>query len=455
MSDRPDGFGGRDIYRCRKLPNGKWSLPQNLGEKINTPYDEDAPFVHPNGKDFYFSSQGHQSMGGFDIMVSEMDENGNLGAVTDMPYPINTTDDDVFFVTSADSRRAYYASAHEDKSGHGEKDIYVVSLVDSKEEELLALLKGAFVAAPGEALPQGLEVIVTDKNSGDLVGIYRPQRSGTFTTILRPGNDYFISYQKDGAEFESEELSVQRTDAYQEINRAISLKPIQIPSTKKPEEEMLLDVNVILKGAKEKPVAGAKIELAEKGGEFTSYTADANGKYNDIKIYTNKNYELKASSGENQSEVLSFSTSGIKTKELQKTIYLGEVVVATGDEKKASFINYFTYNMNKVEANPDYEKFLEDLLNAVKTNGKAEITIRSSASKVPTTKYNGSNLKLAQVRAENLKKELTAYLTQKGISTKNVSFKLKSEVGGPAYKGDFLINKKTFERHQFVEASVK
>jgi hypothetical protein len=457
VSDRPGGLGGRDIYRCRKLPNGKWSLPQNLGPKINTEYDEDCPFVHPNGKDFYFSSEGHSTMGGYDIMVSEMDADGNLNSdVVSMPYPINTTDDDVFYVTTADSRRAYYASAHEDRTGYGEKDIYLISLVDNKDQELLALLKGQFIAPEGEKLPEGLEVIVTDKNSGDMVGIYRPQRSGTFTTILQPGKDYVISYQQDGKEFQTEDLAVLKKDAFQEINREVFLKPVQLPSTQK-HEDMLLDVNVILKGVKETPVAGAKIQLTEKGGTPQTFTADAKGKYQNIKILSGKNYELKAFNGENASDLMSFSTSGLNIKKLNKILYLAEEtpVVSTGGGDRARFINYFTYNKNKVEGNPDYEKFLGDLETSLKADGKAVITINSSASKVPTTQFGGSNLRLAQTRAENLKKELMAYLQKKGISLKGITFKLNPSVGGPEYKGDYIINRKEFEKFQFVEAIVK
>ncbi|MBC7865573.1 MAG: PD40 domain-containing protein [Bacteroidia bacterium] len=457
VSDRPGGFGGRDLYRCKKLPNGKWSLPLNLGPKINTQYDEESPFLHPNGKDFYFSSEGHSTMGGFDIMVAEMDADGKFGDVVDMPYPINTTDDDVFYVTSPDSRRAYYASSHEDRNGFGEKDIYLISLVDNNDQELLALFKGIFIPAKGENLPEGLEVIVTDKNTGDLVGIYRPQRSGTFTTILKPDMEYVVSYQKDGVEFQIEDLPVKKENAFQQINREIPLKPVQLAGTKKASEEAMLNVNVILKGEKEKPVAGAKIEIAEKDKDvpFTSYTANAKGVYENIKIETEKNYELKASSGTNTSEVLQFSTSGLNTKKLNKTIYLAEIVAVAANAEKAKFSNYFVYNKNKVESNPEYDKFLTDFENCVRTNGKAEITINSSASKVPTTQYGGSNLKLAQTRANNLKTELTEYLQKKGLPVKGIVFKLKPIVGGPEYKGDFIVNKKEFEKHQFVEAIVR
>lgn len=119
-SDRP-GEGGRDIYMARKLPNGEYAKPINLGPKINTKYDEDAPFIHPDGKTLYFSSKGHKSMGGYDIFSCTI--NLETGAILTEPvnvgYPINTADDDVFFVWSADNKRAYFASERE--GGYGEK----------------------------------------------------------------------------------------------------------------------------------------------------------------------------------------------------------------------------------------------------------------------------------------------------------------------------------------------
>ncbi|MFI5141720.1 MAG: hypothetical protein ACHQII_05135, partial [Bacteroidia bacterium] len=97
VSDRPGGMGGRDIYRCVKLPNGQWSLATNLGAPINTPYDEDGPFLGADGVTFYFASKGDQSMGGFDIMFSIIDENGKFSEPFTMGSPINTTDDDAFY----------------------------------------------------------------------------------------------------------------------------------------------------------------------------------------------------------------------------------------------------------------------------------------------------------------------------------------------------------------------
>lgn len=122
-SDRPGGFGGRDIYMVKKEGKGKWSEPMNLGSKINTAFDEDAPYFHPDGKTLYYSSNGPGSMGGFDIFVTEMadNEDGWLDALN-MGFPVNTPDDDIYFVLSQNGKSGYYASGME--GGYGEKDIY-------------------------------------------------------------------------------------------------------------------------------------------------------------------------------------------------------------------------------------------------------------------------------------------------------------------------------------------
>ena len=75
VSDRPGGLGGTDIWRCLKLPNGEWSKPFNLGPPINSSYNEQSPYIHPDGKTLYYSSDGEQSMGGYDIFFSKKIDN--------------------------------------------------------------------------------------------------------------------------------------------------------------------------------------------------------------------------------------------------------------------------------------------------------------------------------------------------------------------------------------------
>lgn len=123
-SEMPGGFGGLDIYKSVKDAKGKWSIAENLGENINTPYDEDAPFIFAKGNILYFSSKGHSSMGGYDIFRS-IDYDG-WTKPQNMGYPINTTDDDLYFSVSPDGKKGFFGSKRED--GYGLLDVYAVNL---------------------------------------------------------------------------------------------------------------------------------------------------------------------------------------------------------------------------------------------------------------------------------------------------------------------------------------
>ncbi|HHG84713.1 MAG TPA: hypothetical protein ENJ82_08180, partial [Bacteroidetes bacterium] len=123
-SDRPGGYGGLDIYMVKK-EGDKWGKPENVGPMINTPFNEDAPFIHPDNRTLYYSSNGPNGMGGYDIFVTELDDNKENWLVPlNMGPPINTPDDEIYFVLSADGLDGYYTSGKE--GGMGEKDIYEI-----------------------------------------------------------------------------------------------------------------------------------------------------------------------------------------------------------------------------------------------------------------------------------------------------------------------------------------
>jgi outer membrane protein OmpA-like peptidoglycan-associated protein/tetratricopeptide (TPR) repeat protein len=128
-SDRPSGLGGLDIYMVVKDSRGQWGKVTNLGPEINTIYDEDGPFINYDGKTLYFSSRGHEGMGGFDIYKSEYDSSSQKWTPpVNLGYPINTPDDDVYFVPTKDGQRGYYSSVKDD--GMGYTDIYMIKLPD-------------------------------------------------------------------------------------------------------------------------------------------------------------------------------------------------------------------------------------------------------------------------------------------------------------------------------------
>jgi len=224
-SDR-SGEGGMDIFRSRRLPTGEWAVAENLGEIVNTKYDEEAPFIHPDGKTLFFSSKGHSSMGGYDIFFSVLQDNGKWSTPMNIGFPMNTPDDEYFFVMSPDGKRAYYSSSN--GQGLGGKDIYLVHL-DRDREVPLTVYKGAIVPDSNGRVPKDVSIKVTDNETGELYGIYRPrQDNGRFVLILHPGKNYNIAYEADDYLFKSEKLYVPENTAYFEINRAIQMTPVAL-----------------------------------------------------------------------------------------------------------------------------------------------------------------------------------------------------------------------------------
>lgn len=393
ISDRPGGVGGRDIWKCTKLPNGNWSFGQNLGPPVNTPYDEESPYIHPSGNVLFYSSQGHQTIGGFDIFFSTKGDKG-WDAPINIGYPINTTDDDLYYVTSPDGKRGYYSSSATD--GFGEKDIYIINIPERKEQALV-LIKGSLIPATGEQLPSNIEIIATNNESGIVSGTYTP-RDGNFTIIIPPNSNYTLSYQRDGEEFLNEIMEVPADAAYQEIIKVINLKPFilgqpLVINEEKPEKK---DTIAVINKKTPKPV-------------------------------------LK------EEPVIKKDPPVVKMESLAKV-------------DKLNFQMFFKYNVTETDVNDlPFTQFIDNLIELYNKNGTVSINLISSASQVPTRAYK-SNKELAIVRAEKAKEQLLSTLKDKGIDTAKVNFvKTKSIVAGPQYNSDYLIIKDAYEKHQFVK----
>ena len=124
-SDRPGGFGGLDLYLSRKT-NGEWGPAVNLGPEINTQFNEDRPFIINKGKTIFFSSQGNENIGGYDLFRTDLQTNGIWSAPANLGYPVNTPDDDIFFMPVAEGKSGYY-SRFKESGGFGNEDIYRIT----------------------------------------------------------------------------------------------------------------------------------------------------------------------------------------------------------------------------------------------------------------------------------------------------------------------------------------
>lgn len=183
-SNRKGGFGGTDIYLCRRIGN-KWSEPQNAGPSINTPYDEDFPNIAPDGKSLYFSSKGHTSMGGYDIFKSNFEEDNSFSKPRNIGYPINTTDDDMNFRISRNGKYGYIATAK--PGGQGDLDIYRVSF--NEVENDYSVVIGEMSTKDNTAINYAdVFISVSNNISKEIVGNYLPNpATGRFVVILPPG----------------------------------------------------------------------------------------------------------------------------------------------------------------------------------------------------------------------------------------------------------------------------
>ena len=211
-SDRPGGFGGKDIYKVLRLPNGKWSKAMNLGATVNTPYDEDAPFIYTDKKTLYFSSKGHQNMGGFDVFKTVLEKSG-WSVPENLKYPINTVQDDIFFVLAASGKVGYYSSSR--LGGFGKQDIYRVLL---KDENVQQHVLTAVINSKKEKKPISAKIILIENESKKVIGIYKSNdNTGKFIMVVNPEKSYNVVIKSDEFQTYSAELDfdINKTDRFE------------------------------------------------------------------------------------------------------------------------------------------------------------------------------------------------------------------------------------------------
>lgn len=261
VSNKDGGFGNHDIYVTHWDTEKKdWGLAVNIGPTINTKYNEESVVIHPDGKTIYFSSQGHETMGGYDIFMSKLQADGTTwGKPENIGYPINSVDDDVFFVINASGRRGYYSSFKAD--GFGEKDIFMITFLGpekpvqlSAEDNLLAniaepvrekiiekqvdaatkritILKGVVRDAKTlKPLYSSIELIDVEENK-TLAKFESNETTGKYLVSLPSGKNYGLIVRADGYLFHSENFNIPETAAYQEVEKNVDLKRVEVGST--------------------------------------------------------------------------------------------------------------------------------------------------------------------------------------------------------------------------------
>jgi len=193
-SNRKGGFGGLDIYVSSRDSAGQWGPPTNLGDKINSPYNEETPFISEDGKTLYFSSYGHFNIGGYDIFYATRFDNGEWSSPLNMGFPINTPDDDLFYVPSGD-HFAYYSIYSE--TGYGMNDIFRLEIF-SDEHPRKFLIKGivSLGALPSKFF-ETISIDVVDVEKKDTITTVQPMSSGAYDFTISAG-EYDLNFMGDG-----------------------------------------------------------------------------------------------------------------------------------------------------------------------------------------------------------------------------------------------------------------
>ncbi len=217
-SNRPGGFGGQDLYISKKNNLGQWTAPINLG-KINTPYDEDSPFLHSDGKTLYFSSKGFNGIGGYDVFYTVFDlEKGTWSSPVHLPYPVSTPNDDLYFSWNLSGKTAYISTFWH--GGAGDKDIYKVEF--PQDQTKILVLNGVVkdTLSPIKSAKIVLRNLDTQKDEH-----YVSDENGGFRAVLEDNGKYMLEIKKEGYTHHTQFIDLRYPEQHQKIeNETIILK---------------------------------------------------------------------------------------------------------------------------------------------------------------------------------------------------------------------------------------
>lgn len=224
-SDRDGGQGNTDLYMVRKLPNGKWSLAQNLGGVVNTPWGEDFPYMASDGKTLYFSSEGHNSMGGYDLFYTIWDaENNTFSTPKNIGFPINNTEDNMSICYTEANRVAYISTVRE--GGVGDLDIWRVVFPEI-QDSYFTLVTGQITVPNPSVAYSDIMISVTKTDTQEEYGSYRPNgKSGRYTLALPPGK-YVMTVDAPGCATKIEALTVFDIGPQGEMSKDVLLTAAQ------------------------------------------------------------------------------------------------------------------------------------------------------------------------------------------------------------------------------------
>jgi outer membrane protein OmpA-like peptidoglycan-associated protein len=448
VSNRPGGYGGKDIYRMVKLPDGNWSVPYNLGPTINTPYDEESAFIGIDSKTLYFASNGPMSMGEFDIFITIKDEDGNWSTPINLGYPVNSTADDFYFTTTADGLKGYLTSSR--KEGYGDKDIYEI-YNDAFKTKDLALLKVKIRTSDLSEISENVSVSITCLNCDEKkTRLLKPRiRDGMLFDQLDPCREYEIAFKLDSTvdAFYKTKFNTLCKTGYQENNIDVVLdldKLIFVPAINYNLEITVSDAktNERLNNAtiSFKDIKTGKIIETISSNDTGLFNSNLLKKYG----YPGKkiNYEVIISKNNFITQTYEWNTE-LDTTQVFKLVYTLEKIDLGADLAKSLNIKSIYFEKKQSDLRPEAIVELDKIVKAMNNNPSIEVEIASHTDCIGARNY---NLSLSEKRA----KASATYIKARISNPKRVRGKGYGEsklVNDCACEGDVMSNC-TEEQHQ-------
>lgn len=411
VSDREGGFGGRDIYRIVKLPNGKWSEPINLGETINSEFDEDSPFMAVDNKTLYFASNGVNSMGGFDIFMSVRDEFDNWSAPINLGYPLNSTGDDIFYTTTMDGMTGYLTSFRRD--GYGEKDIYEIRN-NFLGKQAVSVLKGEIVVAGNKPLPEDISVTVNCLNCGDnnSLRLFPRLRDGIYFSKLEKCREYELIYTyNDGkTEFHRDVINTNCENEFEELHQRVLLRLDDmtiIPFMKYTLAGTVADF------VSHDMLENVKVEFLNEAGEsFESLITDNEGRFKsnilDSSFFGDKlSFKVRISKEAYLTQKFDVNQTLGKESHIQLTYLIDKPDVGK-DLAEVLELNPIYFDLDKSDIRPDAEIELNKIVTIMNDNPSIKIELGSHTDCRGSAAYNMSlSDRRAKSSAEYIRKRIS------------------------------------------------
>ncbi len=406
VSDREGGYGGKDIWMIKKLENGSWSSPQNLGEPINTEYDEESPYFHPDGKTLYFSSTGHSSIGGFDIFKSVLDKELNWSSPKNMGYPINTVNNDVYFVPSISGNRAYFSSVRD--GGKGKHDIYEMRLSD-QDESKLAVFNGLVTNQNGNPIKDINVSVQNDQFYPEYKDFPINDSSGKFVFVFKSGNNFNIKFDIDTLTIydtinvlnnEIGIYSYSKSIEIAEDKVVVSNAVIEVEQQIIIEKEPIVIKDIVEVTTKEKPKVSPINPIADNDFKIPAKVVTEEITSQEIK--EDKDVLLTPSDS-----VIAINSRPINEKEIVANEDFSKI------EKHILFYDNINFKTESSDLSNGEKSKLDKLIEELKNNPKWTVNSIGHTDNTGSMKYNQI---LSVLRSESVK----TYIINKGISFKRI-----------------------------------